>query len=270
MLIDCHMHTPLCGHARGHPREYVRAAADKGIGLVTFTCHCPAGNDPVFRGAGIRMERAELPAYSKLIAQAAREGERLGVRVLRGIEAEVYPDTTALGTVYDVIDAGAFDYVLGSLHHQLPGFRAWLVQQGITGDRAIIDTYFRELTAGVLTRRYDSIAHPDVIRIYGTVQRFEPSEHEETIHGFLQALVDTDTCMEVNTSGLIKGAYKVHPDPEILAWAVAKGVSLTLGSDAHSPEQVGQHFDTVVPMLRNLGFKQAHYFERRQRCAIDL
>jgi histidinol-phosphatase (PHP family) len=67
------MHTPLCGHAQGHPREYVRAAASKGIGLLTFTCHAPTGRHS-FPRAGIRMCREELPEYERLVAEASTKG----------------------------------------------------------------------------------------------------------------------------------------------------------------------------------------------------
>jgi histidinol-phosphatase (PHP family) len=270
MLIDCHMHTPLCGHAQGHPREYVRAAASKGIGLLTFTCHAPTGRHELFRGPGIRMCREELPEYERLVAEAVDEGRALGVEVLRGIEAEVFPEAAALEQMDEVLAEGGFDFVLGSLHHPLPGYRAWLRDHAVRDEREIVDTYFRHLAEGVRSGRYDSMAHPDVIRIYGTVQRFEPGEHQPAITAFLDALVDTGTCMEVNTSGLIKGVYKLHPDPLILQWAQERGVCLTLGSDAHAPEQVGQHFDMVLKLLRSIGFRELNYFRGRRRHSIAL
>ena len=270
MIVDCHMHTPLCGHATGHPREYVRAAARQGIGLITFTCHVPTGRHEIFRGAGIRMSEEDLPEYSQLIAEAADEGRKCGVEVLRGIEAEVYPDPEALQQMDRVLGEGDFDFVLGSLHHPLPGYRAWLREQGLTRDEAIVDTYFRHLAEGARSGRYDSMSHPDVIRIYGTVQQFEPEEHEPTIRAFLQALVDSGTCMEVNTSGLIKGVYKLHPDPLILDWAAEMGVCMTLGSDSHAPSQVGQHFDTVLPLLKTKGFSKLYYFRKRMKQEVAI
>lgn len=76
--------------------------------------------------------------------------------------------------------------------------------------------------------------------------------------------------MEVNTSGLIKGVFEVHPAPVVLDWAAERGVRLTMGSDAHAPDQVGQHFDAVRGMLRRKGFRSLHYFEGRERREIPL
>ena len=133
-----------------------------------------------------------------------------------------------------------------------------------------IDSYFRHLKDGAQSGRYDSMSHPDVIRTYGEVRDFFPEDHEEVIRDFLQAVVDEDICMEVNTSGLTKGAFEIHPDPLILDWAAEMGVKLTIGSDSHRPSSVGRFFNWVQPMLREKGFKDLHYFRGRKRHRIDM
>ena len=133
-----------------------------------------------------------------------------------------------------------------------------------------IDDYFRHLREGVLSGRYDSMSHPDVIRTYGVVSEFQPAKHELVIRDFLQAVIDQDICMEVNTSGLIKGDFEVHPDPLILDWASEMGVKLTIGSDSHQPNTVGRFFETVQPMLLEKGFRHLHFFRRRERVRIDM
>lgn len=264
MKVDCHMHTPLCGHADGVPDDYVRAAAVAGIGLITFTCHIPMSVDG-FGGDRIRMPIDQLPRYRDLIRSAARLGESIGVEVLCGIEAEIFPESTAMETMDAVLSANPFDFVLGSLHHQLPVYRQWLSDQGVRGDAEIVRCYFNHLTEGVASGRYHSIAHPDVIRIYGTVQSFDPADHEPEIRRFLSAAVENDVCIEVNTSGLTKGVYQVHPDPVIIGWAVEQGVKFTMGSDAHRPAGVGQHFEPVTKLLRERGCHGV-YFHRLGRC----
>jgi len=263
------MHTPLCGHAVGQPVEYVEAAADKGIGLITFTCHIPMDEEG-FRHRGIRMTRQQVPDYCKMVDNARERGSVLGVEVLCGIEAEVFPEEEKLQDMDTLLGEFSFDFVLGSLHHQLPIYQKWLGQHGISEDKDITDTYFKHLAQGVRSGRYHSMSHPDVIRAYGTLQHFDPQASETSIREFLQALVDTDTCMEVNTSGLTKGDYIVHPDPLILQWASSMGVKLTIGSDAHRPESVGQYFPEVSALLTKKGFDKLHYFRAGKRVAIDL
>lgn len=271
MKIDCHMHTSLCGHAGGTPKQYVEEAKRKGIDLITFTCHVPIA-DPGFLQNGIRMSLSQFDEYKIIIREASHFGEQIGVEVLLGIEAEVCPDETKLTDMDHFLSSNEFDFILGSLHHQLPVFRNWLREKFFRSDTDKIDAYFRQLTNGVASRRYNSMSHPDVIRIYGTVNHFEPQDHEELIRHFLQTLVENDVCMEVNTSGLGKGVYKVHPDPMILDWAKELGVNLTIGSDAHRPNQVGQFFPRVLAMLKEKGFEHLHYFRNGeiQRIPLEL
>ena len=269
MIIDCHMHTPLCGHARGLPVEYVRQAAQSGIHLITFTCHIPMSHIG-FGGPEIRMDRKQLPRYFKMIERAAKAGERLGVKVLCGIEAEVFPDLVLMDEMDEILREYNFDFVLGSLHHHMPVYQHWLYEEEILKDYDIIETYFYHLIEGVRSGRYHSMAHPDVIRIYGTVKFFNPRQHETTVRKFLAALVAQDICMEVNTSGLMKGIYEVHPDPLILDWALEMGVKLTIGSDAHIPQSVGQMYEVVLPMLKAKGFTRLYYYQKGVRLSTPI
>ena len=269
MQVDSHMHTPLCGHAVGAPIEYAKAAAVKGIDVITITCHIPMEWE-AFGQQGIRMRRDQLDAYRALVADTAKRAQQYGVEVLCGIEAEVYPDETQLAPMDAILGAYEWDFVLGSLHAHCLSYLNWLKAHKVNDDYMRIDSYFRHLKDGAQSGRYDSMSHPDVIRTYGVVRSFNPAQHEDVIRDFLQALVDEDICMEVNTSGLTKGAYEVHPDPLILDWASEQGVKLTIGSDSHRPTSVGQFFDSVQPMLRAKGFKDLHYFRPRKRIRIDL
>jgi histidinol-phosphatase (PHP family) len=263
------MHSPLCGHAMGHPIEYALAARDQGIDLITVTCHIPMEWED-FGQAGIRMAPEDLDLYMEMVAKAAAVAGDLGVEMLCGIEAEVFPDEGHMETMDAVLAAYDFDFVLGSLHAQCASYRGWLKRNKVKDDAMIIDSYFRHLKDGAESGRYDSMSHPDVIRTYGVVSQFDPAAHENVIREFLQAVVDADMCMEINTSGLTKGDFEVHPDPLILNWASELGVKLTMGSDAHTPRSVGQHFDAVLGLLREKGFRDLHYFRGRKRQRIDL
>ncbi len=269
MNIDCHMHTPLCGHASGAPIEYAKFALSKGFDLITFTCHIPMEWE-AFGQKGIRMQRDQLDDYIEMVNEAAEAMKPEGLEVLCGIEAEVFPDETQLLPMDEILNEYPWDFVLGSLHAHCYSYIDWLKKRKVKDDHLIADCYFRHLIDGAQSGRYDSMSHPDVIRTYGVVRDFIPEDHEEVIREFLQAVADQDICIEVNTSGLNKGAYQVHPDPLILDWASELGVKLTIGSDSHRPDSIGQHFDWIQPMLIKKGFKDLHYFRGRKRQRIDM
>jgi len=168
------------------------------------------------------------------------------------------------------IEAQAFDFVLGSLHHPLSRYQDWLREHRKADDLAIIESYFNHLAEGAASGIFHSLSHPDVIRIYNSVNRFIPSELESIIMPFLESVKDCGVCLEVNTSGLIKEAYEMHPDPLILEWIKELDIPLTLGSDAHRPEQVGQKFDEVISILRQTGFANVSYFKNGEQKQLPL
>jgi len=264
------MHTPLCGHAVGAPPAYVDAAAANGIDLITFTCHIPMEDDR-FAQAGIRMAGSELPDYQCMIKEAGRHGESVGVEVLYGIEAEIHPNPAFMRPMEATLTREPFDFILGSLHPMLPAFREHLESVGAVTDADKVEEYFRCLAEGARSGRYHSLAHPDVIRVYGTLEGpFLPEQHEGPINAFLDAVAEAGVCLEINTSGLIKGDYIAHPDPVMLKWALERDIPFTIGSDSHTPERVGHPFPEVLEEFRKFGLDRLHYFRGGRRIAVPI
>ena len=79
MIADYHIHTRLCGHAEGEPREYVERAIALGMTEMGFSDHLPflagwrpSGDLPDDFG----MERHELDDYVALVQDIQREYAR--------------------------------------------------------------------------------------------------------------------------------------------------------------------------------------------------
>ncbi len=246
LAIDSHVHTHLCGHATGTPCEYVRAAAERGIRHLTFTCHIPMPDDG-FGGPRIRMDSSQMPEYQNLVQEAAQLGHTLDVEVLFGIEAEWFPDEAMLAPMDGLLAAWPFDFVIGSVHPHLPLYKAWFARHGIVTDHDKARVYFEHVRAAAESRRFDTMAHLDVVRCYGTVEHFDPAPHEVAVRDLLQTMARMDLSLEINTSGLFKSGVKLlHPDPLILQWARDYPLTYTLGSDAHAAARVGQGYEAAA------------------------
>jgi histidinol-phosphatase (PHP family) len=46
------------------------------------------------------------------------------------------------------------------------------------------------------------------------------------------------------------------------------GIPVTLGSDAHKPDQVGRHFNEALAMLKQVGYTRITRFRNRKRSEI--
>jgi histidinol-phosphatase (PHP family) len=114
---------------------------------------------------------------------------------------------------------------------------------------------------------FDVLGHLDVpvrtgFDIYGG---YDPRAHEEVIRPVLRNCIARGIALDVNTSALRRDARVLMPGLEILRWYVEMGGErVTLGSDAHRPEQVASHFGTAVAAVKAAGLAAVTQFVLRQ------
>ena len=268
MLVDYHIHTKMCGHASGDMEEYLATAKRLGIGEIGFADHLPLYFlAPEKRPPGYAMNCEELPDY---VAAVVRLQEKSGgVRIKLGIEADYAPGFAE--QLSKILKSQAFDYVLGSVHfldgwsfdneEEIDQYNNWKLMD-------LYDLYFTYLQQAADSGCFDVMAHPDLIKKFGFVPDGSLLPlYEDTLRVFKRAGV----CMEVNTAGLRYPIGEFYPAPTLLRMAVRRGVPLTLGSDAHKPDQVGAGFGTVIAFLKEIDCHELTLFDRRRRsvCRID-
>ena len=81
---------------------------------------------------------------------------------------------------------------------------------------------------------------------------------------FLAAAKKHNCAIELNTAGLRKDCKEIYPSHQILALAHQHGVSITFGSDAHAPEEVGLNFAEAIQLARSVGYRQCRRLASRR------
>jgi len=77
--------------------------------------------------------------------------------------------------------------------------------------------------------------------------------------------------IEVNSSGLRHGIHDVYPLKEFLVAAREAGVDkVTVGSDSHTVEGLGENTIAAVKRLRVAGYNYLCVFDERKNRKIDL
>ncbi len=252
MLLDYHLHTSLCRHAEGSPREYAAVAAALGLSEIGFSDHIPVprGYDSRFR-----MDEDEFPTYRKLVEDASAVSRDMTVRF--GIEADWVPGR--MDEVYAFLEEGRFDYVIGSIHyvedfpHDNPEFMHLWNDEG-TADRTW-EGYAEAMLAMVRSGRFNILGHFDLPKKFGHLH----SDMRRMLSSFdeiLEAAGKAGMAIEVNTSGLRKPVKELYPSLEILKLARRRGLMLTLGSDAHRPDEVAANFADALELARAAGFSE--------------
>ncbi|HBT97203.1 MAG TPA: restriction endonuclease [Desulfobulbaceae bacterium] len=251
---DGHVHTCLCHHAVGDMEDYVRAAMERGLREVVFLEHLEEG---------IRYRQLNWLTETDFNYYQA-EGRRLQVKYANriGIKlgVEVGYNPRAVTKIQERLAAWQWDRIGISYHYMPLGddpdedlnmlTRADDVIERARryGTRAILDKYFSGLLEAVRLLPGTVLCHLDAaLRHVDTLPLTET--HLAAIETLLRLVKDKGMALEVNTSGLaIRG--EAFPRMALLKKAVALGIPLVAGSDAHSPEQVGRFFTDLPDMLR--------------------
>lgn len=262
-MIDYHIHTSRCGHAEGEMIDYVRRARELSLIEIGFSDHLPllTKNDPT-----LAMSLDQLEEYIQAIEMLKKEFPDINIKT--GIEADYLPgleDETAR-----LLDTYSFDYVIGSVHFiDGWGFDDSRYLDGYK-NRDIYDVYaryFRLVTDAATTGLFDVIGHLDLIKKYN----FRPKRDITLlVENTVNELGNAGVCIEINTAGLRKPVGEMYPDLNILKMCLKAGIPLTLGSDAHSPEQVGMDFDMAIAAAKQAGYDRIATFSKRNRSFVAL
>jgi histidinol-phosphatase (PHP family) len=199
--------------------------------------------------------------------EAVLDAKRRGLPVKLGLEVDYEPERE--DETRELLAPYPWDYLLGSVH--------FIDGLGVDGEPRLADAvgveeawrrYFAALAAAARSGLFDSLSHPDLVKVFG--QRPDRSVVEELHREVVPAIAATGIAIEVSTSGLRKPVGELYPDPHLLALGREHGVRVTVASDAHEPRFVGADFDRARELLRGAGYETITLFDRRQGRQVSL
>jgi len=260
---DYHLHTPLCGHAVGAPREYVLAAQQAGLAEIGFSDHNPMPT----QFDDWRMGPGQLPEYLALIAEARQEFAGYPIRL--GLECDFIPGQE--DHIRHLAAQADWDYLIGSVHYITPDWdvdnprhlKRWTEQPVEQVWQAYFDAYRRMVESCL----FDFLAHPDLVKKFGhrpdgdLVRFYTPT---------LDAMTEAGTVLEINTAGLRKEVREMYPSRQFLELAAARRIPIVINSDAHAPGEVAHAFDEAYALAREIGFTHVMRFKKRKAEAVRI
>ena len=217
------------------------------------------------------------------IKRAAEDAARLnsestaGPTVLRGMEIsegfwypEIYEKTKGLSD---------FDVIIGSVHCVRYGSHTAAYSQidfskfSEEEIKEYLAAYFNDVNALIELCDFDILAHITcplryIVGRYG--MGVDLKEYSEQIESILRKIIRRKIALEVNTS-----SYNTLGDWMPPRWVLERyrdmgGELITLGSDAHIPENASLHFEKAVSELLEIGFTHVYYYEHRQAHKLSL
>ena len=195
----------------------------------------------------------------------AREkfGEQINIKF--GVELGLQPDY--LKEISDYARSYDFDFIIGSTHvvqHQDPAFPSYY--EGISTEEGY-RAYFNEILASIRSfTNFDIYGHIDYVIRYSKTKdlNYCYGQYADIFDPIIETLIANGKGIEINTAGLDKGLKEQHPCAEFIRQYRKKGGEIiTVGSDAHRPEDIGRHFDHAADVLKECGFSYYCTFEKR-------
>lgn len=256
---DYHMHS-ISPDANMPMKKMCEGALKKGIQEVVFTDHYEFyehGN-----GKGYFKE-SYLERYFKE-AQECEEMFAGRLTIKRGMEF----GQLHLGgqKAQEIIDRYPFDYIIGSLHKigdiDLEKFE-------ITQENAheIAKKYYENLLEVSEVGEFDCLGHLDYCKRHLRGAGF-PDFYEEfvpIVRQILENVIKRGKGIEVNSSGLRQPQRELTPAYRTLnLYRELGGTIVTVGSDAHKPEDIGAGFDVAERELKKAGFHALAVFKNRK------
>jgi histidinol-phosphatase (PHP family) len=186
-----------------------------------------------------------------------------------GIEADFIPGGE--DRMANLLEARDFDYVVGSVHFLRDG-AVDMDDYSVWGSgRSAEDIWRRYFDAIAETARcglFDIIAHPDLVKYWGTAdegRRTPEGDLRRYYEPAVEGIAEAGVAVEVSTAGLRKPAGEIYPARSFLEMCVEAAVPVALSSDAHKPEDVGCDYDRALELLAEVGVRELSVFEGRVR-----
>ena len=268
-LTDCHTHTKISPDSDAKLQDMLNAAQTAGLAAIALTDHIelcrwhpqkyyntPPRNEEDFYEYGVRFEMAMA---QNAVAKAMDTG---GVQVISGIElGEPNVDIRLAERVY--LDK-RLDFVIASLHELPHKLDFYFLDYAKEDADALLTDYFETLRSIAGQDCYDVLGHITYPLRYMEGDAgiaVDMAKYRDTIADTFKTVIARGKGIELNTSGYRQTYGKPFPDEDLLRlYKDLGGEMLTLGSDAHKPEDVGAGIAQGAALAKSVGFDRVCYY----------
>lgn len=265
ILADFHMHTEFSADSKAPLSSMVEGAINKGLKHICITEHMdhdfPLYDPPI---ENLNWE-VNVDSYLYELLNARQKYEKdinVGFGIELGLQESAFRANALTAKGHE------FDFIIGSIHlvnKMDPWFPAYFEGRD---DRAAFEDYFKAIKSNIQRfNNFDVLGHMDYVVRYSPNKdaNYNPMDYSDLVDDILTTLIENEKGIEINTSGLYNNGMKYpNPHPDILKrYKELGGEIVTIGSDAHKPENIALSFDIAEEMLVNAGFKYYTTFEQR-------
>ncbi len=267
-LIDCHTHTEISPDSDAKLGDMLAAAQHAGLAAYAVTDHIelcrfyPQGyykthprNEEDFYDYASRFEAAmQQNLRAKELAN--------GLTFISGIEMGE-PDVD-FPLAEELYRDERLDFTIASLHELQGKLDFYFLDYTKEDPDALLESYFAALLKIAAHDCYDVLGHITYPLRYMEGDagiRIDMAKYRDCIAEIFRTAIRDHKGIELNTSGYRQTYGKPFPDEALLRlYKDLGGKYLTLGSDAHKPEDVAGGIAQGAALAGAVGFEQVCYY----------
>ena len=267
---DFHLHTSFSGDSEADMEEMVKRAIALGLKDIAFTEHMDL-NFPVTDETPEGVFECNVDSYLyHLLSVRTKYVNDINIRF--GIEIGLQPDIVKANV--KVAKEHDFDFVIGSIH-VVDGYDIY--DPAYFAGRSDEEAYRRYFEAVFENLRaysnFDVVGHLDyVVRKGRTLDAdYSYDKYKDILDKILNRIIDLEKGIEVNTAAIKYGLKELNPCTDILRrYKELGGEIITVGSDAHTVEELGRGLDRAEEVLREAGFEYYTVYDARIPVQVKL
>ncbi|NLP45498.1 MAG: histidinol-phosphatase HisJ family protein [Epulopiscium sp.] len=259
-FADYHSHTYFSSDSNASMEDMIQTGINLGLKQLAFTDHV----DFDYPNSDYTFE-IDYNEYLKQFKQYKLKYKNK-IDLIFGVEIGLQPHLQE--KISDFITHYPFDFIIGSSHvvHKLDLYNGDFFQ-GKEQKNAYLQ-YFEEVLKNIhIFNDFQVYGHLDYIIRYGNYKNpvLSYEDYQNIIDEILKNLIHKGQGIELNTSGYRYGLNQFHPQTSILkSYKQLGGEIITVGSDAHYPQDLCANFKEAYEILKEIGFSYITIFKNQK------
>ncbi|WP_373897324.1 histidinol-phosphatase HisJ family protein [Haloimpatiens sp. FM7315] len=253
-LCDYHIHSNHSFDSEETIENICKKAISKNLSEICITDHFSILNyDPSYKYFDFNKYKNEIDKVKEKYNFPIKRGLEIGEGHLKTKELE------------KIIESFNLDFIIGSIHN----ISELTIRKSLKkyGEENTYKKYFKELKKLAENADYDVLGHLDLVQRYAFQEfnhLYNVKDYKNQIEEILSIVIKREKGIEVNTSSLYKNYKNTFPKTSIIKmYHDMGGKVITIGSDAHNSNRVGEGVKEVMEVLNTLGFKKLARFKKR-------
>ncbi|HEV2472113.1 MAG TPA: histidinol-phosphatase [Chthonomonadales bacterium] len=262
--IDYQVHSFRSHDGRASIEQQCARAIELGLDEIGFSEHKD------FDPADPAVDYFDYAAYLEEIDHARRTcGSRLKIRAGVEIDYQVRFEEE----IRQYLATHRFDFVLGSVHYVEGVMLMTPEYNRIRTARQAYKDYFVAVRQSVESGLFDIVGHLEYANRRGVAAwgPYSPAPYRQELESLFGLMLERGVTLELNTAGLHQGIGMTYPCRETMAlFTECGGRAISVGSDAHHPDQLAFSYANQIAAARALGIDRLRTWSGRRHSEIKL